>query len=212
MLSCILLLITNILKMTKIILASSSTTRYKLLKRIFNTFDCINPSIDETQLSGEEPESLSLRLSKQKSLKIAKNQPNSIVIGSDQVAVCNGKILGKPNTIENAIKQIEWQIGKKTEFFTGLALSRRLGDEIQFSVTKSYVIYHDNKFITHDLIKNYVKKDQPLNCAGGAKFESLGISLIKEFSSRDPTAILGLPLIDLCNKLSKWNIHPLKEI
>ena len=198
--------------MTKIILASSSTTRYTLLKRVLTSFDCINPSIDETQLLGEEPESLSLRLSKEKSLKIAKKQPNSIVIGSDQVAICNGKILSKPNTIENAIEQIEWQIGKKTEFFTGLALTRRSGDEIQFSVTKSYVIYHDDKFITKELIKNYVTIDKPINCAGGAKFESLGISLIKEFSSNDPTAILGLPLIDLCNKLSKWNVHPLNRI
>ena len=198
--------------MTKIILASSSKTRHSLLKRIIESFDCINPSIDETQRLDEDPEKLSLRLSKQKSLKVAKNNHNSIVIGSDQVAVCKGKILGKPNTIENAIKQIEWQLGNKTEFFTGLALSRKSGEEIQYSITKSYVVYHDKKIITRKLIKDYVEKDKPINCAGGAKFESLGISLIKEFSSNDPTAILGLPLIELCHMFNKWSVHPISEI
>ena len=198
--------------MTKIILASSSTTRYILLKRLFSSFECIHPSINETQLPNEKPEDLSLRLSKQKSLKVAKKNFDAIVIGSDQVAVCNGKILGKPETIENAIQQLEWQVGKKTEFFTGLTLTRKSGDEIQSSVINSYVIYHDKNFITKKIIRNYINKENPMHCAGAAKFENLGISLIKEYSSNDPTAILGLPLIDLCNKLSKWNMHPLNML
>ena len=140
---------------------------------------------------------MSLRLSREKSISVAINNPNSIVIGSDQVAVCRGKVLSKPLTEENAIKQLSWQIGNKTEFYTGIAISRNGGKNIKSAVVKSYVEFLDKKHLSNDFLSSYVKKSSPLNCAGSAKFEGIGISLVKRVSSEDPNALMGLPVIKL---------------
>ncbi|OUV03948.1 MAG: septum formation protein Maf [Betaproteobacteria bacterium TMED82] len=195
--------------MVDIILASSSETRYTLLKRLLTKFRCEDPAIDESQNMGEQPRDLSLRLSREKSMKIARTEPEAIVIGSDQVAICDGRILNKPGSIEEAAGQLKWQLGKKTDFYTGLHLSKNTGLQNLSSVTKSSVYYHDKSIISDRNIDIYVKREKPINCAGGAKFETVGVSFIKHFESSDPTAILGLPLMALCSHFIEWGIHPL---
>ena len=129
-----------------------------------------------------------------------------MIIGSDQVAVCCGLVLNKPLTIEKAIEQLLWQRGKKTEFFTALALSKEAGKVLKVSYVKSTVEFLNENHISDDVISNYVAKALPLNCAGSAKFEGVGVSLIKKINCEDPNALLGLPVIKLCKFLNEWGI------
>ena len=193
----------------RLILASSSKTRRTLLHRICrNSFEILPPEIDETPLSSEDPKNLSERLSLEKALKISELNPDAVVIGSDQVAFCDGKILKKSNNLNDAFEQISWQVGKQTTFFTGLALVRNGGKEVQSGTVVSQVFYRDSNFISEKLVRNYVKKEKPLNCAGSTKLESLGICFIKRVETEDPSALMGLPLIKLCSFLKKWDVQP----
>ena len=193
----------------RLILASSSKTREMLLHRICgNSFEISPPEIDETPLSSEDPKDLSERLSLEKALKISELNRDAVVIGSDQVAFCDGKILKKSKNLEDAFEQISWQIGKQTTFFTGLALARHGGKEVQSGTITSRVFYRDSDFISEELVRNYVKKEKPLNCAGSTKFESLGVCFLKRVETEDPSALMGLPLIELCSFLKKWNVQP----
>ncbi len=193
----------------RLILASSSKTRRMLLNRICgNTFEILPPEIDETPLSSEDPKNLSERLALEKALKISELNQDAVVIGSDQVAFCDGKILEKSNNLDDAFKQISWQVGKQTTFFTGLALARHGGKEVQSSTIISHVFYRDSKFVSENLVRDYVKKEKPLNCAGSTKFESLGICFLRRVETEDPSALMGLPLITLCSFLKEWNVQP----
>ena len=193
----------------RLILASSSKTRKTLLHRICrNSFEILPPEIDETPLSSEDPKNLSERLSLEKALKISELNRDAVVIGSDQVAFCDGKILKKSNNLDDAFEQISWQVGKQTTFFTGLALARNGGKEIQSGTIVSHVFYRDSNFISEKLVRNYVNKEKPLNCAGSTKLESLGICFIKRVETEDPSALMGLPLIKLCSFLKKWGVQP----
>ena len=193
----------------RLILASGSKTRKTLLHRICgNSFEILPPEIDETPLSLEDPQNLSERLSLEKALKISEFNPDAVVIGSDQVAFCDGKILKKSNNLEDAFEQISWQVGKKTTFFTGLAMVRHGGKEVQSSTIVSNVFYRDSQFVSENLVRDYVKKEKPLNCAGSTKFESLGICFLKRVETEDPSALMGLPLISLCSFLKKWDVQP----
>ena len=193
----------------RLILASSSKTRKALLHRICrNSFEILPPEIDETPLSSEDPKNLSERLSLEKALKISELNRDAVVIGSDQVAFCDGKILKKSNNLDDAFEQISWQVGKQTTFFTGLALVRNGGKEVQSGTTVSQVFYRDSNFISEKLVRNYVNKEKPLNCAGSTKLESLGICFIKRVETEDPSALMGLPLIKLCSFLKKWGVQP----
>ena len=193
----------------RLILASGSKTRKTLLHRICgNSFEISPPQIDETPLNMEDPKTLSRRLSLEKALKISELNRDAVVIGSDQVAFCDGKILRKSNDLDDAFAQISWQVGKQTTFFTGLALARYGGKEVQSSTTTSRVFYRDSHFISEKLVRNYVKKEKPLNCAGSTKFESLGVCFLKRVETEDPSALMGLPLIELCSFLKKWKVQP----
>ena len=193
----------------RLILASSSKTRKTLLHRICgNSFEILPPEVDETPLSLEDPKNLSERLSLEKALKISELNRDAVVIGSDQVAFCDGKILKKSNNLNDAFEQISYQVGKQTTFFTGLALARHGGKEVQSSIVTSQVFYRDSSFISEKLVRNYLNKEKPLNCAGSTKFESLGICFLKRVETEDPSALMGLPLIKLCSFLKKWNIQP----
>lgn len=196
-------------KKHKLILASSSKTRIEILEKLGFDFLTISPMVDEKQSEEESPESLALRLAKEKSISVSKNNPHGLVIGSDQVAVCKGKILNKPLTKEKAIEQLIWQRGQKTEFFTAIALSKESGKSLQAITVKSTVEFLDEKKISNKDIFDYIDKAQPLHCAGSAKFEGIGISLIKKVSCEDPNALLGLPVIKLCMFLNEWGISPL---
>jgi len=144
----------------------------------------------------------------EKALKISELNRDAVVIGSDQVAFCDGKILKKSNNLNDAFEQISWQVGKQTTFFTGLALARNGGKEIQRGTIVSHVFYRDSNFISEKLVRNYVNKEKPLNCAGSTKLESLGICFIKRVETEDPSALMGLPLIKLCSFLKKWDVQP----
>tara|TARA_B100000575_G_C23140990_1_gene663994 strand:+ start:1979 stop:2587 length:609 start_codon:yes stop_codon:yes gene_type:complete len=197
----------------RLILASSSKTRKTLLSRICgDTFEILHPNIDETQKNQEDPGELSKRLSAEKAFKIAKSNNDAVVIGSDQVAFCDGKILGKTNTLDDAFNQITWQVGKETKFFTGLALVRNGGQEIQNTVVISQVFYRGNDFIDENLIRSYLQKENPLNCAGSTKFEGQGICFLEKIETQDPSALMGLPLITLCTFFRKWDIPPFSKL
>ena len=193
----------------RLILASSSRTRKTLLYRICgNSFEISPPEIDETPLSLEDPKKLSERLSLEKALKISELNRDAVVIGSDQVAFCDGKILEKSHNLDDAFEQISWQVGKQTTFYTGLTIARYGGKEVQSDTVVSHVFYRDANFISEKLVRDYVSKEKPLNCAGSAKLESLGICFIKRVETEDPSALMGLPLIKLCSFLKKWNVQP----
>ena len=195
----------------QIILASGSVTRKLLLERLVGSFKIIPPDINETQKIGEQPRDLAARLSNEKAQKIAcDNGPDeSIVIGSDQVAYCDGRILDKKIHFDEIEEQIMWQVGKKTEFFTSLTVINSQNFICKTAVIESTVIYRDKSIITNESVKKYIRKENPLNCAGGTKFESGGICFIKEVSTQDPTALMGLPLIQLCEFFNEFGLNPL---
>ena len=195
----------------QIILASGSITRKLLLERLIGSFKIIPPDINETQKIGEQPRDLAARLSNEKAQKIACDNEveESIVIGSDQVAYCDGRILEKKSHFDEIEEQIMWQIGKKTEFFTSLTVINSQNFICKSAVIESTVIYRDKSIITSESVKEYIRKENPLNCAGGTKFESGGICFIKEVSTQDPTALMGLPLIQLCEFFNEFGLNPL---
>ena len=195
----------------QIILASGSVTRKLLLERLVGSFKIIPPDINETQKIGEQPRDLAARLSNEKAQKIAcdNGSEESIVIGSDQVAYCDGRILDKKTHFDEIEEQIMWQVGKKTEFFTSLTVINSQNFICKSAVIESTVIYRDKSMITNESVKKYIRKENPLNCAGGTKFESGGICFIKEVSTQDPTALMGLPLIQLCEFFNEFGLNPL---
>ena len=195
----------------QIILASGSVTRKLLLERLIGSFKIIPPDINETQKIGEQPRDLAARLSNEKAQKIAcdNGSEESIVIGSDQVAYCDGRILDKKTHFDEIEEQIMWQVGKKTEFFTSLTVINSQNFICKTAVIESTVIYRDKSIITNESVKKYIRKENPLNCAGGTKFESGGICFIKEVSTQDPTALMGLPLIQLCEFFNEFGLNPL---
>ena len=195
----------------QIILASGSVTRKLLLERLVGSFKIIPPDINETQKIGEQPRDLAARLSNEKAQKVASDSglDESIVIGSDQVAYCDGRILEKKSHFDEIEEQIMWQVGKKTEFFTSLTVINSKNFICKTAVIESTVIYRDKSIITNESVKKYIRKENPLNCAGGTKFESGGICFIKEVSTQDPTALMGLPLIQLCEFFNELGLNPL---
>lgn len=187
-----------------IILASSSIYRRTMLERLGLPFECISPNIDESRQANEAPEQLAKRLALSKAMAIAKKHPDSLIIGSDQVACIDDQVIGKPMNFENAKKQLQAQSGKTVIFHTALALVCPKHDpQVQnIPTTCRYRTLSDTE------IDYYLKKEQPFDTAGSAKAESLGISLMQEMSSTDPTAIIGLPLIALCDMLRQCGINP----
>jgi septum formation protein len=155
---------------------------------------------------------LAERLAKEKALAVARQRPGAVVIGSDQVAVCDGRILGKPGTPENALDQLLWQAGKSTDFHTAICLGRldRQG-QLQTSIrtVTTRVVWRSKDELTTDRLSQYIACENPVDCAGAAKSEGLGITLIHAFEGPDPTALVGLPLIALTEMLSAWGLDPL---
>lgn len=182
----------------KIILASTSPYRRELLGRLGLPFDTANPQTDETALPGETPEATALRLSEAKARAVAANFPDSLVIGSDQVAVMGGRIYGKPGNHANAVEQLRTLRGRTVNFFTGLCLLNTKTGQAQVRGVPTLVTFRDLK---DGEIENYLRREQPYNCAGAAKSEGLGIALLARMEGEDPNALVGLPLIALCDML-----------
>ena len=179
-----------------LILASTSRYRRELLERLGLPFHVARPDLDESPAGNENPSALAQRLARAKALVISNQHPDAWVIGSDQVAALGGLALGKPGTRERAIAQLCAMSGRKAEFHTALCLTR--GDTCLEAIDTTLVSFRE---LHGDEIARYVDAEQPLDCAGSFKSEGLGICLFDAIESRDPTALVGLPLIALSGML-----------
>lgn len=186
-----------------IVLASTSPFRKELLSRLHLPFETANPDIDESALPGETPERTALRLSEEKARAVAGNYPNALIIGSDQVAFLDGRIFGKPGDHENAVRQLKIMRGRVVNFYSGLCLLNSQTDRAQVCGVSTLVRFRS---LTDAQIENYLRIEQPYNCAGSAKSEGLGIALIASITGEDPNALIGLPLIALCELLIEENV------
>jgi len=181
-----------------LILGSSSPFRKMLLDRLMLPFDTASPEIDESPRPNETPLQLVERLAIEKAQEVAKNHAHSLVIGSDQVALHGDEIVGKPHTYERAVKQLQTASGKKIELFTGLALVNSSTGRLQSEVVPFTVHF---KTLSERTIDQYLRKEEPYNCAGSVKSEGLGIALLERFDGDDPNALIGLPMIRLVTML-----------
>ena len=186
----------------KLILASTSPFRKTILDKLGVDFDIASPEVDETALSNETPQQLVERLSIAKAKAVADKVDSALVIGSDQVSVIDGAIIGKPHTHENAVKQLQNASGKTVTFYTGLCLYNASTDQYQSEVIPFNVVF---RHLSQQQIERYLKKETPYNCAGSFKSEALGIVLFEKLEGEDPNTLMGLPLIRLVNMLEKEN-------
>ena len=188
----------------KLILASSSPFRRELLERLKIPFEVMAPEIDETPFPGETPEKLVERLSIEKARAIAVLHPGALVIGSDQVAVYDGAIVGKPHSHDKAVQQLRAASGKTVTLYTGLALINNDSRRVQCEVIPYRVTFRE---LTDAQIESYLRKEQPYSCAGSVRSEGLGIALLEKFAGDDPNTLIGLPLIRLVRMLENEGIQ-----
>ena len=193
--------------MQQLILGSSSPFRAELLAKIGLPFITASPDIDESSNLGETPEQLVKRLAEQKARAIAVQYSNALIIGSDQVAVVDGQILGKPGDHENAVKQLTASSGKTVRFLTGLALFNSQTQQMH-SLVEPFEVCFNNLSLAQ--IEFYLHKEQPYQCAGSFKSEGFGISLFSKLSGEDPNSLIGLPLIKLIQLLAAEGIDVLQ--
>lgn len=190
----------------ELILASSSQTRKDLMDRLRLDYRCISPDIDESAMGELHADDLAKRLAFQKARVIAEQNPNAIVIGSDQVAWREHApydFIGKPLSVENAIQQLQENSGKIVFFSTALSVQH-----LQSGFETTLVEHYQVKFrqLTLAEIERYIEIDQPLHCAGSFKCESLGISLFEKMVGDDQTTLMGLPMIQLCKILRTFEL------
>ena len=184
----------------QLVLASTSPFRRELLGRLGFSFDIANPRTDESPLPNEAPEDTALRLSEAKARAVASLFPDALIIGSDQVAVLDGQAYGKPGTHDNAVRQLRTMRGRTVNFFTGLCLLDARTGQAQVCGVPTLVTFRD---LNDAEIESYLRREQPYQCAGAAKSEGLGIAIIARMQGDDPNALIGLPLIALCNLLKE---------
>lgn len=182
----------------KLILASSSPFRRELLSRLMIPFEVVVPDVDETPRQHESPQALVERLAILKAQTVASKQSGALVIGSDQVAVHSGEIVGKPLTHERAVEQLRSASGKTVMLYTGLALVNSSSGRVQSEVVPYGVTF---RALTELQIETYLRKEQPYHCAGSVKSEGLGAALLERFDGEDPATLIGLPLIRLIRML-----------
>ncbi len=187
-----------------IILASSSAYRRQQLQQLGIPFQALAPKVDETPQPGESAHALAKRLSLSKARAIASLHPHALIVGSDQVGELDGRLLSKPGSEALAIAQLTQCSGRDVFFYSGVSVVSTRGTECRSLVTQVKF-----KSLTHSQIAAYIKKEQPLDCAGSFKCEGLGIALFESISSDDPSALIGLPLIALCQMLTQAGLDPL---
>ncbi|RBO82788.1 Maf family protein [Marinomonas aquiplantarum] len=199
-----------------IILGSSSPYRKALLERLQLTFECLSPDINEEAHPAETPQQLVARLSIEKAEAVAKqlkeqktsaDEVCDIIITSDQVAVLDGVILGKPHTHQKAIQQLTKFSGRKVSFLTGLCVYNSITNNYEYSLSQYDVHFRS---LSDTEIKHYIEIEQPLDCAGSFKCEGLGVTLFEKMAGNDPNSLIGLPLIELCRLLRNQGINPLE--
>jgi len=184
----------------QLVLASTSPYRRELLGRLGLSFEVANPETDETPLPGESPTATALRLSEAKARAVAQQYPEALIIGSDQVAVMDGRVFGKPGTHAKAVEQLRALSGKTVNFFTGLCVLNAKTGGAEVCGVPTLVGFRE---LGDAEIENYLRREPAYNCAGSAKSEGLGIALLSRIHGDDPNALVGLPLIALCDLLRK---------
>jgi septum formation protein len=192
--------------MRTIVLASTSPYRRELLERLDIPFAVAAPHFDERIEQGIEPEQLVQRLALGKALSLADDFPGAVIIGSDQVFVAAGEIVGKPGTAERAFDQLKRMSGASHTFYTGLAVADMATGENLTSCIPFSVTLRD---LADEEIWSYIRRENPLNCAGSFMIEGLGIALMEKLEGTDFTALIGLPLIELVSMLRRLGINPL---
>lgn len=190
--------------MPQLVLASTSPFRKQLLEKLKLEFITDSPDIDESRLGDETPEALVARLAEQKAMAVAERHPNSLIIGSDQVAVNDGEILGKPGSHDKAVAQLQAASGRRVTFLTGLCLYNSATGDSQVEVAPFGVVFRE---LNKSQIENYLKAEQPYNCAGSFKSEALGIALFERLEGEDPNTLIGLPLIRLVRMLEAEGVR-----
>lgn len=192
-----------------LILASTSRYRRELLARLRLPFEVVSPGVDETPRAGETPAALAQRLALAKARAVAALHPQAVVIGSDQVADLEGQAIGKPHTHERAVAQLQAMSGRSVVFQTAVAVVRAESGVAEVRLSPVVV-----RFRTLDdaEIETYLRAEQPYDCAGSAKSEGLGITLLRSVESSDPTSLIGLPLTTVCELLRLAGLDPLAGV
>lgn len=184
--------------MQTLVLASSSPFRKAILDKLNVPYLTHSPDIDESALPDETPQELVSRLARQKAKAVAQHYPDALIIGSDQVAVLDNKIIGKPLSHEQATKQLKQASGRKVTFLTGLNLYNTQTDHSQTEAIPFDVYF---RHLSESMIESYLCAERPYNCAGSFKSEGLGIALFERLHGDDPNTLIGLPLIQLIRML-----------
>jgi septum formation protein len=182
----------------KLVLGSTSRYRRELLERLRIPFTIAAPDVDETPHPHETPQQLACRLAMSKARAVAAKFPDSIVIGSDQVADLDGEALGKPGDYPRALAQLQKMRGKVVDFQTAVAVVCQQSGFAQMDLAQVKVTFRD---LSDAQIDAYLRAEMPYDCAGSAKSEGLGIALLASIDNDDPTALIGLPLIRTCQML-----------
>ena len=186
-----------------IVLASTSPYRAALLRRLLDHFEQAAPGTDEAPLPDEPPADRAARLAEAKARAVAASHPGAVVIGSDQVADLDGRVLDKPGTVHVAHRQLAASSGREVVFHTAVCVIDLHGDATTH-VDETRVRFRD---LSAEDIARYVERERPLDCAGSFKAEGLGITLFERIESTDPTALIGLPLIALARLLRATGIE-----
>jgi septum formation protein len=189
-----------------LILASTSPYRRELLQRLRLPFEVCAPGVDEDARAGEAPRDLAQRLALAKAHAVAARRPDAVVIGSDQVAELDGQALGKPGSHERAVAQLQRMRGRRVAFHTAVAVVRPAAG---FEAARLVSVQVAFRRLDDGEIEHYLRAEQPYDCAGSAKCETLGIALLESIESDDPTALVGLPLIRTCELLRLAGVDPL---
>jgi septum formation protein len=190
----------------QLVLASTSKYRRELLARLGLPFEIAAPDVNEMPLPRETPQDTARRLAEAKARAVAARFPKAIVIGSDQVAVFEGMTLGKPGDHANAVRQLKAIRAKDVVFHTALCVCNAASGQTETRVVPYYVRFRD---YSDTQIENYLRREQPYDCAGSARCEGLGIALIAEMRGGDPNALIGLPLIALTEMLAAQGVSVL---
>jgi septum formation protein len=183
----------------RIILASTSKYRRALLERLGLAFDCADPRTDETVLPGEPGAATARRLAEAKARAVAPRFPQALIIGSDQVASCGGLRLDKPGNHDNAVRQLTAMSGRTARFDTAVAVLDTASGKVGTQVVACEVTFRQ---LSAPQIERYLRLEQPYDCAGSAKIEGLGITLVERVDTADPTSLIGLPLVALTQLLA----------
>jgi len=188
---------------TQLILASTSRYRKTLLEKLDLPFECAAPEVDESPLPDESAEALVARLALAKASAIADQFDQGLIIGSDQVCVCDGRILGKPGTVEKAVAQLMAARGRSITFYTGLCVLDAASGKAE-QLVEPFTVHF--RTLDETAIRRYVAAEMPLDCAGSFKCEGMGIVLFKGLEGRDPNSLIGLPLIGLIELLERHGL------